>query len=102
MWFGRWPYRCEHCHLRFWAKGRFAPRSQGQSQTGRVGHTSTNTTQKGPEMAFRTHNQKPQAKIVVQAESHEQLNHILLALDRAVQTYQQTSKKQEQTASSFQ
>jgi hypothetical protein len=45
-------------------------------------------------MALRTHGQKPQAKIVVQAESHEQLNHILLALSQAVDSYQQTSKKQ--------
>lgn len=52
-------------------------------------------------MAFRAHREKPQAKIVVQAESHEQLNHILLALNQAVQSYQQTSKRQEQTASSF-
>ena len=52
-------------------------------------------------MAFRTHAQKPQAKIIVQAESHEQLNGILLALNQAVSSYQQTSKEREQTASSF-
>jgi hypothetical protein len=52
-------------------------------------------------MAFRTHPEKPHAKIVVQAESHEQLNHILLALNQAINSYQKTSKKQEQTASSY-
>ena len=49
-------------------------------------------------MVFRRHAQKPQAKIVVQAESHEQLNHILSVLNQAVHSYQQASKKQEQTA----
>ncbi|MBV9306788.1 MAG: hypothetical protein JOZ45_11640 [Acidobacteriaceae bacterium] len=52
-------------------------------------------------MAFRMHGQKPQAKIIVQAESHEQLNSILFALNQTVSSYQQTSKKREQTAYSF-
>lgn len=53
-------------------------------------------------MAFRTHGQKPQAEIIVQAESHEQLNDILFALNQAVNSYQQTSEKREQTTYSFQ
>ena len=93
-WFGRWPYRCQNCGLRFWAQGRYAPRSQRRS----TNDTATNHSHNGPEMAFRTHTQKPQAKIVVQAESHEQLNHILLALNQAVSSYQHASNKQEQTA----
>jgi hypothetical protein len=52
-------------------------------------------------MAFRTDAQKPQAKIVVQAESHEQLNHILLALHQAVSAYQHASQEEERTTSSF-
>jgi Mg2+ and Co2+ transporter CorA len=52
-------------------------------------------------MAFRTDAQRPQAKIVVQAESHEQLNDILLALNQAVSSYEHTSRKQKQTASNF-
>jgi hypothetical protein len=101
MWFGCWPYRCEHCGLRFWANKRYTPHPQGQSQTGNTRNKPINNAKEGPAMAFRTHREKPQAKIVVQAESHEQLNHILLALNQAVNSYQQTSKKQEQTASSF-
>jgi hypothetical protein len=38
-------------------------------------------------MAFRAHCAKPQAKIVVQADTHEQLNHILLTLDKAISAY---------------
>lgn len=44
-------------------------------------------------MAFRTDAEKPHAKIVVQADSHEQLNHILLALNRAVNSYQNSSQR---------
>jgi hypothetical protein len=43
-------------------------------------------------MAFRAHSEKPQAKIVVQAETHEQLNHILLALDKAISSYGKSAK----------
>ena len=39
-------------------------------------------------MAFRKHPEKPIAKIVVEADNHDQLNHILLALNRAVSSYQ--------------
>jgi len=52
-------------------------------------------------MAFRMHGQKPQAKIIVQAESHEQLNSILFAFNQTVSSYQQTSKRREQTTYSF-
>lgn len=49
-------------------------------------------------MAFRTSEQRPQARIVVEADSHEQLNNILLALDRAVHSYQHASQAQTETA----
>jgi hypothetical protein len=40
-------------------------------------------------MAFRKHPEKPIAKIVVEADNHAQLDRILLALNRAVSSYQQ-------------
>ena len=40
-------------------------------------------------MAFRAQAIRPTAKIVVNAETHEQLNAILLALQRAVTAYDQ-------------
>ena len=43
-------------------------------------------------MAFRTDSVKPHAKVVISADSHEQLNHILLVLDRAVTSYQRQSQ----------
>jgi hypothetical protein len=43
-------------------------------------------------MAFRTHQAKPQARIVVEAESHEQLNGILLALGNVVNHYHQQAQ----------
>ena len=44
-------------------------------------------------MLFQTHVEKPQAKIVLQADTHEQLNHILIALNRAVNAYQSSSQE---------
>jgi hypothetical protein len=43
-------------------------------------------------MAFRTHPAKPQAKIVVQAETHEQLNRILMTLDDAINSYGKSTR----------
>jgi hypothetical protein len=50
-------------------------------------------------MAFRAHSAKPQAKIVVQADTHEQLNHILLTLDKAINAYGKSSKPENSRAS---
>lgn len=44
-------------------------------------------------MRFRSDAVKPQAKVVIAADSHEQLNDILLALDRAVNFYQRQSQE---------
>ncbi len=95
---GRWPYRCDECGLRLWAAQRRRPREtparQTQGETGgqfRAYAQKAATAQSapsGPGIAFRTDGGKPQAKIVLQADSHEQLNHILLALNRAVMSYQ--------------
>jgi hypothetical protein len=50
-------------------------------------------------MAFRADTAKPQAKIVVQAETHEQLNHILLTLDKAINSYGKTTQSENTRAS---
>jgi hypothetical protein len=50
-------------------------------------------------MAFRAHPAKPQAKIVVQAETHEQLNHILLTLDKAINSYGKSAQPENSRAS---
>ena len=70
-------------------------------ESGNDRRAATDTAHERPAMAFRTDAQRPQAKIVVQAESHEQLNHILIALNQAVNSYQHASKREERTASSF-
>ena len=44
-------------------------------------------------MAYRTDPVRPTAKIVLQAETHSQMNEILLALNRAVERYQQPVKE---------
>jgi hypothetical protein len=50
-------------------------------------------------MAFRAHPAKPHAKIVVQAETHEQLNHILLTLDKALNSYGKSARPEPSRAS---
>ncbi len=50
-------------------------------------------------MAFRAHSAKPQAKIVVQADTHEQLNHILLTLDKAINAYGKSTQPENSRAS---
>jgi hypothetical protein len=47
----------------------------------------------GPEMAAHRHPQQPMAKVVIQAESHEQLDQVLLALQRAVARYETSSTR---------
>ena len=44
----------------------------------------------GRRAVYRTDTVRPQAKIVVQADTHEQLDSVLLALSRAVAAHQQT------------
>jgi hypothetical protein len=48
-------------------------------------------------MAYRSDPVRPTAKIVLQADSHVQMNEILLALNRVVSLYQQPGKQRETT-----
>src|SRR4051794_1136523 len=98
-WFGRYPYRCSACGLRFRMTGRYRDRDRSSTRSAsrpseRAQHQTPKPTpaSSGPEMAFRAHAEKPQAKIVVQAETHEQLNHILLTLDKAISSYGKSAK----------
>jgi hypothetical protein len=65
------------CGRRFTAAQRYPPRPQAKP-----------IVPPDAQMAFRTHPEKPIAKIVVEADDHNQLNQILLALHRAVTSYQ--------------
>lgn len=103
-WFGRYPYRCEDCGLRFAATGRYLDRESGNARNDYAKSSPQYATagqngSAGPEMAFRSHPAKPQAKIVVQAETHEQLNHILLSLDKAINSYGKSAKPDSARAS---
>lgn len=101
---GRYPYRCAACGLRFRATGRYANTGPAQQKAHSAGGARSeapkaSTANSGPEMAFRAHPAKPQAKIVVQAETHEQLNHILLTLDKAINSYGQSARPEHTRAS---
>src|SRR5947209_7993632 len=99
--FGLWPYRCQRCGLRFAARGRHSDRrpTTTPSTGSRIKNESaaSSPSPEGPAMAFRTHTDKPQAKIIVRAESHEQLNQILLSLDRAIHSYQKSGNLEHET-----
>src|SRR3954468_10006148 len=104
-WVGRYPYRCGACGLRFCATGPYLDTHPAANSTYTAGaqqqHRAPNpaAAASGPEMAFRTDMTKPQAKIVVQAETHEQLNHILLTLDAAINAYGKTTRPENTRAS---
>ncbi|MBV8072988.1 MAG: hypothetical protein JO270_24015 [Acidobacteriaceae bacterium] len=49
-------------------------------------------------MAYRSQATQPIAKIVVRAETHAQLNQILLALQRAVASYDRPVRQEEPVA----
>lgn len=89
---GWWPYRCEDCGQRFHARGRHTPQ-QSQPEQPEPRSARREAASEGPAMAFRADAVKPQAKVVIAADSHEQLSEILLALDRAVSSYQRKSKR---------
>ena len=110
---GRWPYRCDDCGLRFAAPFRYpedaahlaeaALKTTAQDVSGADFRAyASDAERQGPDMVFRTQAGKPQAKIVLQADTHEQLNQILLTLNRAVNAYQTRSRthaSQAETAS---
>jgi hypothetical protein len=45
-------------------------------------------------MAYRSDPVRPRAKIVLEADSHDQMNEILLALNRAVSSYQPAKQRE--------
>src|SRR4051812_14159369 len=105
-WIGRYPYRCQHCGMRFRAAGRYVnPNSRNPKSThserakDQYGAPRATSGQCGPDMVFRAHAAKPQAKIVVQAETHEQLNQILLTLDKAINSYGRSARPEKTQAS---
>ncbi len=90
---GLWPYRCETCARRFVAARRYFDNRVAQQETLRQKQPRQEqrrqAEQAGPGMAFRSDPVRPVAKIVIQANDHAQLDKILVALHRAVSSYQQ-------------
>jgi len=91
MLIGLWPYRCHSCAFRFYSVERKFGRQKVEAPQAKT----TKQNRSGPEMAFRTHGEKPTAAIVVEAESHEQLQQLLTALNGALRSYQQAPKSAE-------
>jgi hypothetical protein len=83
---GYWPYRCRECGARF----RLPLRDYRLPATRR--ESSKRTDEAGPDMACRKHPERPLAKVVIEADSHEQLDQILLALGRAVHQSNHSSR----------
>jgi hypothetical protein len=88
--FNRWPYYCGDCGLKFHEKGRH-PESEN-AKTNPTSEKPEAAPAAGPVMAFRKDEVRPQAKVVIEADSHEQLSRILMALDRAVVAYQRQAE----------
>ena len=81
-WLGRWPYRCGGCHRKFYGHQRFPPVSP--------------TPPPAASAHYRVRHTGAAATVVVRAETTEQLDHILLALARAVsdEQYQPAGKEE--------
>jgi hypothetical protein len=75
--FHRWPYQCRACAGRFHANLRFPEKKEPLPRL-RVPM---------PPAGLSARPTEPTARIVVRADSHEQLDHILCALDRAISSY---------------
>lgn len=82
---GYWPYRCRECGARF----RLPLRDYRPPVTRRE---SPKTDAAGPDMACRKHPERPLAKVVIEADSHEQLDQILLALGQVVSQSNRSSR----------
>jgi hypothetical protein len=76
---GLWPYRCYRCQKRFSLPLRALPLRQ------------TSAFKDAADVAFRTHDLKPVAQVVVRADSHEQLDQILITLGNALASYNKTA-----------
>ena len=89
MWglLGRWPYRCKDCSFRFRRRIRYAapPPSPTPGTTARA-------LEPRVDLAFRTHPCIPLAKVLLRAESQEQLEQMLVTIERTVGSYQHSAK----------
>ena len=83
--FDRWPYRCLACAKSFRLNQRHVAGERSRSSKRR---SPERTRTANADMAFRTDPVRPYAKIVVEADTHSQLDSILLALRRAVSSSQ--------------
>jgi hypothetical protein len=87
--FGLWPYRCLDCGKRFHLRQRYPFQQPVTSTTMESDWGSLDRAQFiGVQAEYRTDLMRPVAKIVVHADSHDQLGSILLALSRAVSAEQ--------------
>jgi hypothetical protein len=84
---GLWPYHCKDCGRRFRLPVRHYPT---RSDTARA--PVTRAPEAKPNLAFRTHPSIPLAKVLLRAESQEQLEQMLIRIERTVGSYQHLSK----------
>lgn len=81
-WMGWYPYRCGECGERFYAVGR---RPGGSPAPQYVDPLIIRP--RDFEVAFRADAVKPVAQVMVRADTHAELNQILLTLGRAISSY---------------
>jgi hypothetical protein len=80
-WSGYWPYRCFDCGRRAFYRGRRLSTAAFKAAK----------PAKGSKAGVLISADKPTAQIVIQAETQAQLDHVLLALSRAVSSYNPVS-----------
>lgn len=85
---GQWPYVCRACGERFYL-GQRRPSQPADRENKDL--RASDVGSEGPQLAYRPDPVRPHAKILVQAETQEQLDFVLLALSQAVSAHQHAS-----------
>jgi len=82
-WLGSYPYRCRACAYRFHLRQRVCGPPEAAARS-----TVLEARDGSVAVAFRQAAMRPMARIVVSADSDEQLNNVLLTLERAISSYE--------------
>lgn len=94
--FGRWPYICRSCRRCFRASLRYPPPSPKQQSRAKE-HAAQKTSSTTPQMAYRADTERPVAKIVLRADTHAQMDEMLLAIGRAIAGYERPVRQHSAT-----
>jgi hypothetical protein len=86
---GFWPFACADCRKQFVARRRHTVMRAGSQRRRSLRRASEG----GPAMVYRNHSTKPVAKVLIETDDHGQLDQILLALSKAVSSFEPSASR---------